>query len=70
MPVSYTHLDVYKRQPDTIIERLTGDGDRRFLIAPTWTCDKRRVLGGIDSYLRDHNIYEGDDFQALRFVKY
>ena len=56
--------------PDTIIERLTGDGDRRFLIAPTWTCDKRRILGGIDSYLRDHNIYEGDDFQALRFVKY
>lgn len=50
--------------PDTVIERVTGDGDSRFLIAPDWTRNKRGVLGAIDCYLRDHDLYEGEDFCA------
>ncbi len=39
--------------PETVIERLTGDGKKEDLIAPLWTADKLRVLGGIDQTL-DH----------------
>ena len=31
MPVSYTHLDVYKRQPHTIIQTDMGIGQNPFL---------------------------------------
>lgn len=51
---------------DTVIERVTGDGDSRFLIAPDWTRAKRSVLGAIDRCLRDHNLYEGDLFDPAQ----
>ena len=34
--------------PETVIERITGDGDRKKLIAPLWSANKIAVLGGID----------------------
>lgn len=50
------YVDVVCRQlevlsPDTVIERLTGDGDRRTLLAPDWTRNKRAVLNAIDGRL-------------------
>lgn len=29
---------------DMVIHRMTGDGDKKFLIAPEWSKDKKRVL--------------------------
>ncbi|WMJ82530.1 TIGR01212 family radical SAM protein [Oscillospiraceae bacterium LTW-04] len=46
--------------PETVIERLTGDGDRRTLIAPIWTRNKRSVLNAIDGALAHQNIWQGD----------
>ncbi len=46
--------------PETVIERLTGDGDKRTLIAPIWTRNKRGVLNAIDSALARQNIFQGD----------
>lgn len=46
--------------PETVIERLTGDGDRNTLIAPLWTLNKRRVLNAIDGMLAQQNIWQGD----------
>lgn len=46
--------------PETVIERLTGDGDKRTLIAPIWTRNKRGVLNAIDSALAHQNIWQGD----------
>lgn len=34
------------------IHRLTGDGDKRTLIAPLWSGDKKRVLNTINKYLK------------------
>ncbi|MGN0553389.1 MAG: TIGR01212 family radical SAM protein, partial [Oscillospiraceae bacterium] len=34
--------------PETIIERITGDGAKADLIAPRWTLDKKRVMNSID----------------------
>lgn len=36
---------------DMVIHRLTGDGDKRKLIAPLWSGDKKRVLNAINKAL-------------------
>lgn len=43
----------------TLIERLTGDGDRETLIAPLWSRDKKSVLNGIDKELRRRGTVQG-----------
>lgn len=50
--------------PETVMERLTGDGDRRYLLAPLWSRDKISVLGGIDHRLRMWNAVQGDRFEG------
>lgn len=45
--------------PETVIERLTGDGDKQKLLAPLWSRDKISVLGGIDKTLADEGWYQG-----------
>ncbi len=45
--------------PETLIERLTGDGDRETLIAPQWSRDKKAVLNGIDKELRRRDTVQG-----------
>ena len=32
---------------DVVIHRLTGDGDKRLLVAPLWSGDKKRVWNRI-----------------------
>lgn len=52
--------DQLERLPqETVIERLTGDGDRETLIAPLWSRDKRSVLNGIDKELRRRDTVQG-----------
>ena len=48
--------------PETVIERLTGDGGRDSLLAPLWSLDKRAVLGGVMK--RQKQL---DSIQGLRF---
>jgi len=45
--------------PETVIERITGDGDRKNLIAPRWSLDKISVLGAIDKEMSAQNTYQG-----------
>ena len=45
--------------PETIIERLTGDGERTTLAAPLWSRDKLRVLGTIDRLMAERNTWQG-----------
>jgi len=42
-----------------IIYRLTGDGPRSLLIAPTWSTDKKRVQNDIRKELNHRNIIQG-----------
>ena len=44
---------------DTVIHRLTGDGDKRLLVAPLWSADKKRVLNAINRAFRERNIEQG-----------
>ncbi len=48
--------------PETVIERLTGDGDARTLVAPLWSRNKRGVLNAIAAYQKSHNLVQGMRF--------
>ncbi len=52
--------------PDTVIQRLTGDGGRDELIAPLWSLKKFVVLNEIDKYMQKYNIFQGDRFDTLK----
>ena len=43
-----------------VIYRLTGDGDKKSLIAPLWSADKKRVLNFINHTLAENNIQQGE----------
>lgn len=36
---------------DMVIHRLTGDGDKKILIAPLWSADKKKVLNAFSKYI-------------------
>ncbi len=44
---------------NTIIERITGDAPKDKLLAPLWSKDKIKVLGSIDKYMVNQDIYQG-----------
>lgn len=44
---------------ETVIHRLTGDGDKSTLIAPKWSGNKRRVLNLINHELKTQGIIQG-----------
>lgn len=48
--------------PETVMERMTGDGDRRTLLAPLWSTHKRAVLAAIDKRQVQMNSFQGKDF--------
>ena len=45
--------------PETVIERLTGDGPRDRLLAPGWSRNKIAVLAGIDRELARRHTWQG-----------
>lgn len=45
--------------PETVIQRVTGDGARSELIAPLWSLKKRSVMNEIDKELGRRNSYQG-----------
>lgn len=58
------YVDIVVRQlellpAETVIERLTGDGDKRKLAAPLWSADKISVLGAIDKEQAERNSFQG-----------
>ncbi len=49
--------------PETVIQRLTGDGGRDSLIAPLWSLKKFEVLNAIDMEMARRNSYQGRLFK-------
>ena len=45
--------------PETVIERLTGDGEKAKLLAPLWSRDKIRTLGYIDKLQVQLDTWQG-----------
>lgn len=44
---------------NVVIHRLTGDGDKRLLVSPLWSADKKRVLNAINKVFRERNVVQG-----------
>jgi len=42
--------------PDTVVHRMTGDGDKQILAAPMWSADKKGVMGAIDLELKKRGL--------------
>lgn len=51
--------------PKTVIERITGDGDKNKLIAPLWSTDKISVLGKIDKLQVESDSWQGKKYKKL-----
>lgn len=46
-------------RPDIVIHRITGDGPKRLLIAPTWSSNKRTVLNALHREMRKRRTWQG-----------
>ncbi len=45
--------------PETVIERITGDGEKAKLLAPLWSMDKIRTLGNLDRLQAELDTWQG-----------
>lgn len=46
-------------RPDIVVHRVTGDGPKDLLIAPTWSSAKRTVLNTLHHEMKIRNAYQG-----------
>ena len=44
---------------NVVVHRLTGDGDKKLLIAPLWSADKKIVINSINKTFRERNVAQG-----------
>ena len=51
-------------RPDIVVHRLTGDGPKSLLVAPTWTGNKRYVMNSMQKYFKEHKIWQGKTYTA------
>ena len=49
--------------PEMVVHRLTGDGDKRTLVAPLWSADKKNVLNSLNRYFDSVNLKQGAKWQ-------
>jgi hypothetical protein len=47
--------------PKVVIHRMTGDGDKKTLLAPLWSGDKKRVLNTIRSRFIEDDLVQGSN---------
>lgn len=48
--------------PDIVVHRLTGDGPKDLLIAPTWSLYKRDFFNTLHRYLKQTGEYQGQNY--------
>ena len=49
--------------PQMVIHRLTGDGDKKTLVAPLWSADKKRVMNDLSAYFNENDIRQGKRYK-------
>ncbi len=53
-----------------VIHRITGDGDKKHLVAPLWTLNKRNVLNSFTKYFTEQRITQGYKKDVLSLSKF
>lgn len=66
-----TYLDILIKcleqlSPQIVIHRVTGDGPKELLLAPTFSLNKRDVLNSLHKLMRTRNTYQGRLYTAPR----
>lgn len=49
--------------PEMVVHRLTGDGDKRTLIAPLWSGNKKHVLNSMNRHFDEIDLVQGSRFE-------
>ncbi len=49
-------------RPDIVLHRVTGDGPRELLLAPTWSLHKKSVLNELHHRLKVEDVWQGKDY--------
>ena len=62
--IAVTAAQLTRLPPDTVIARVTGDGDRDALLAPQWSLRKREVLAALDRFLFDNDLWQGKAYSS------
>ena len=55
---------IERLSPDIVIHRVTGDGPKLLLIAPTWSLNKRNVLNTLHREMKRLNAWQGKLFDS------
>lgn len=50
---------IERLSPDIVLHRVTGDGPKDLLLAPTWSLNKRDVLNSLHKQMREQHAYQG-----------
>ena len=51
--------------PKVVVHRVTGDGPKNILIAPTWSKDKKKVLNTLHKRMRELGAYQGRKYEQM-----
>ena len=54
---------IERLSPDIVIHRVTGDGPKDLLIAPTWSLNKRDVLNSLHKQMKEQGAHQGKLYQ-------
>ena len=49
--------------PETVIQRLTADCDREYLVSPLWLLEKQKMLKLLEEKMKEKNIYQGKNYR-------
>lgn len=55
---------INRLNPDIVVHRITGDGPKALLIAPTWSLNKRGVLNSFHKLCRETGSFQGKYFSS------
>lgn len=57
-------MAVKRLRKDIVIHRLTGDGPKKYLIAPMWSGNKKKVINAINKRFTNENIIQGESYHV------
>lgn len=60
--IAFLETAIERLRPDIVVYRMTGDGAKRALIAPSWVANKRVVRNSISAAFSRDNVVQGKSF--------
>ena len=61
--IEVTANQIARLKPNVVIHRINGDAPKDLLLAPNWSEKKLVVMNEIDKYMKEHDLYQGKEYQ-------